>query len=209
MFVDLNFLRKLETMAPSTVQPSSDAGDDKKAPCELSISDGPITLQVCTRRFVTTRDTLRSGSPYFEALLSSRWAHNVQSDGSIFIDADPDLFAHILRFLRREVYPVFFDVDKGHDYALYTALQEEGRYFRIDKLFQWLEEKRYLKVVIVQPILDGRTYDFAQCPAEGTEIDSEPFYDNYDLVSAGRGATRLYWRHVSFNKQACLSWLES
>ncbi|KAK8217963.1 hypothetical protein IWZ01DRAFT_537631 [Phyllosticta capitalensis] len=177
-------------MAPSTVQPSSDAGDDKKAPCELSISDGPITLQVCTRRFVTTRDTLRSGSSYFDALLSSRWAHNAQSDGSFFVDADPDLFAHILRFLRRGVYPVFFDVEKGHDYALYTALHEEARFFGIDNLFKWLEGKRYMKVVKVQASVERIDFQMGKKTFEGTDekIDIKTFpYESNHFICSHRG----------------------
>ncbi|KAE8150038.1 BTB/POZ protein [Aspergillus avenaceus] len=108
-----------------------------------------VTLQVGDRRFTTTHDTLVSQSTFFDALLSSRWAHNQQSDGSYFVDADPDLFEHILRFLRRGVCPLFYD-HNGHNYGLYLALLQEARYFGIDGLEKWLENKKYHNVVTVE-----------------------------------------------------------
>src|SRR3954471_305451 len=91
-------------------------------------ADSQITLQVGERRFVTTRETLTAESRFFASLLSGRWG-NALADGSYFIDADPSLFEHILRYLRRRVLPLFYDKAKGHDYALYLALLEEAKYF--------------------------------------------------------------------------------
>ncbi|PYI01540.1 hypothetical protein BO78DRAFT_269787, partial [Aspergillus sclerotiicarbonarius CBS 121057] len=93
-------------------------------------------------------------SSFFTSLLSSRWANNALPDGSYFIDADPTLFEHILRYLRRGVYPLFYSPDKGHDYALYSALLEETRYFGIPDLEAWLEEKRYLNAVQIVTWVD-------------------------------------------------------
>ncbi|KAI9375528.1 hypothetical protein BJX61DRAFT_539680 [Aspergillus egyptiacus] len=69
--------------------------------------------------------------------------------GLIYIDADPTLFKHILRYLRRGVLPIFYDNDRGHDHALYLALLEEARYFQIARLQDWLENKRYLYALAV------------------------------------------------------------
>jgi hypothetical protein len=95
------------------------------------------------RRFVSTRQTLIEESGYFASLLSGRW-NSAQADGSYFVDADPNLFEHILRYLRRGVLPVFYEKLKGHDYAQYVALLEEAKYFQISRLEDWLEKKRYL-----------------------------------------------------------------
>jgi hypothetical protein len=108
--------------------------------------DEQITLQVGERRFNTNRSTLIEGSQYFAALLSGRW-NNLQGDGSYFVDADGDLFEHILRFLRRGVCPLFFDNAKGHDYTSYIALLEEAKYFGIPRLVAWLQEREYLHAV--------------------------------------------------------------
>lgn len=129
-----------------------------------TIQNSPqVTLQVCSRRFVTTRLTLITESGYFKTLLCNPWAaapvadkkpnhdednnNNNNNDGCYFIDADADLFSHILRYLRRGVLPIFYDRHRGHDHALYVALLEEARYFQIDRLRRWLEEKHYLQAV--------------------------------------------------------------
>lgn len=48
----------------------------------------------------------------FAALLSGRWDHE-RADGSFFIDADPELFEHVLRYLRHSVLPIFYVSAKG------------------------------------------------------------------------------------------------
>ncbi|KAK4980969.1 hypothetical protein LTR28_010467 [Elasticomyces elasticus] len=108
-----------------------------------------IILQVGQQRFVTTCETLAAESSFFASLLSGRW-DNALVDDSYFIDVDPSLFEHILRYLRRGVLPVFYDMHKGHDYALYLALLEEAKYFQIPRLQEWLENKRYLRALMVE-----------------------------------------------------------
>jgi BTB/POZ domain-containing protein KCTD9 len=105
--------------------------------------DRQISLQVGERRFVTTAETLISESGFFASLLSGRW-DNIQKDGSYFVDADGGLFEHVLRYLRRGVFPVFYDKIKGHHHHLYLALLEEAKYFQIRQLEEWLEKKQYL-----------------------------------------------------------------
>ncbi|KAL4940642.1 hypothetical protein BDV06DRAFT_17755 [Aspergillus oleicola] len=113
-----------------------------------------VELQVGDRRFTTTRETLVNGSTFFEALLSDRW-DAARPDGSYFVDADPDLFEHILRYLRRpSAPPIFYDVVKGHDYPLYNALLEEARYFGIDSLMEYLANQQYIKSVQIDLSID-------------------------------------------------------
>lgn len=111
-----------------------------------TVPTSQITLQIGERRFITTLETLTRESGFFSALLSGRW-NNAQADGSYFIDADPELFEHILRYLRRGVLPIFYDKAKGHDYARYLALAEEANYFQIARLEKWIKDKTYLQVV--------------------------------------------------------------
>ena len=108
-----------------------------------------ISLHVGEHRFITTRETLVGESGFFASLLSGRW-DNAQNDGSYFIDADGSLFEHILRYLRRGVFPIFYDKMRGHDYLMYLALLEEARYFQITQLQEWLEKKQYLRVLKIQ-----------------------------------------------------------
>jgi BTB/POZ domain-containing protein KCTD9 len=139
-YVDQRLEKKPGLNMPQTVLPQS------VDTYPLSAGETPITLQVGERRFVTTRDTLTERSGFFYALLSGRW-DNRQDDGTYFIDADPDVFKHILCYLRRGVFPTFFDKSKGHDHALYLAVLEDAKYFQIPLLVEWIQDKRYLKVI--------------------------------------------------------------
>ncbi|KAL3421725.1 hypothetical protein PVAG01_05881 [Phlyctema vagabunda] len=131
----------LSTGAPKSTTPSSAVLD--------LLDEMKITLQVGERTFHTTRDTLVEKSDFFAALLSGRW-DNRQRDGSYFIDADAHLFEHILQYLRRGVFPIFFDDARGHDHVRYLALLEEAKYFQIARLEAWLRNKTYLRAVRVQ-----------------------------------------------------------
>lgn len=71
----------------------------------------------------------------------------MQQDGSYFIDADGQVFEHVLRYLRHEIMPIFYDEVKGHDYALYLAVLEQARFFGVEPLQKWLEEHKYVKAV--------------------------------------------------------------
>ncbi len=127
----------------------SDSGASSPKVCVVParpVGAQQITLQVGERRFVTRHDTLTQESGFFSSLLSGRW-ENAEADGPYFIDADGDLFVHILRYLRRGVLPLFYDNSKGHDHALYLALLVDARYFQIPRLEAWIKDKRYLHMV--------------------------------------------------------------
>ncbi|KAI9791017.1 MAG: hypothetical protein M1816_004584 [Peltula sp. TS41687] len=107
-----------------------------------------VTLQVGQGRFITQRMTLIQGSGYFRQLLQAPIAAPIlQADGSYLLDTDPDLFTHVLQYLRRGVLPLFYDNVKGHDHARYLSLLAEARFFDIPGLVKWLEEKHFLKAV--------------------------------------------------------------
>jgi BTB/POZ domain len=106
-----------------------------------------VTLNVGGRIFITTIGTLVDRSNYFASLFSGRWAMPKQLDGSIFIDTDPNVFEHVLRYLRRGVFPLAFNKETGHDYKLYIEILSEARYFQIPKLEKWLEGKCYIHCI--------------------------------------------------------------
>jgi hypothetical protein len=150
----------------STDRPIADSGD-----VEIPSESEYITLIVGERTFRTSRSTLRSESGYFRAILSYRW------DGRksrLFIDADPEMFGHLLRFLRRpSKFPVFWSKNKGHDFSMYQALQQEAEFFGVDGLAEWLKEKKYLKAVIVTT--EGKVEEFIHKPiqVESANVDVE------------------------------------
>ena len=67
-----------------------------------------------------------------------------------FIDVDPELFEHILRFLRTGTYPLFYNRDTGFDIARYMALLSQAKLLQIDTLSSWIEKKTYLKAVWIK-----------------------------------------------------------
>ena len=154
-------------------------------------ADAPIHLQVGAHRFTTTKETLTEESAFFASLLSGRW-ENTLEDGSYFIDADPALFEHVLRYLRRGVFPLFFDAAKGHDHYRYLALLEEARYFQIPRLQNWLEKKRYFEAVEVANTAEqhednpSHWHEHSVVPA-GTTIDYYPSWGTKKVYLCPRG----------------------
>ena len=135
-------------------------------------ADGQVTLQVGERQFLTTRSTLVRESGFFASLLSGRW-DNGREDGSYFIDADANLFEHILRYLRRGVLPVFYDKARGHDNALYLALLEEAKYFQIPRLIDWLEREHYVRALKIEHTAYEADDVEELCVTRDTESDVE------------------------------------
>ena len=103
-------LVKMEIFAAMTTSPN--------------IENNIVTLQVDEKRFITTEKSLK-GSHFFSILLD-RWIDNKQEDGFYFIDVDLDVFTHILRYLRHEVLPIFYDSLKEHDFPLYTTVLQQA-----------------------------------------------------------------------------------
>ncbi|CAJ2512643.1 Uu.00g007620.m01.CDS01 [Anthostomella pinea] len=125
-----------------------------------------IKLQVGERQFITSRDTLKGESTYFAALLSGRWPAT-DADGSYFIDSDPALFEHVLRYLRTGNFPLFFDsATHTFDYGKYVALLGEAKYFGIAQLEKWIENKRYLDAVEIE---------YTTHQAESTDLFQQPY----------------------------------
>ena len=83
----------------------------------------PVTIQVGERAFTTTQDTL-SKSGFLTAMLSGSGEGDLLDNGSYFIDADPDIFEYVLRYLRYGIFPLFYDQSRGHDYHRYLAVLE-------------------------------------------------------------------------------------
>jgi hypothetical protein len=94
-----------------------------------------IVLDVSGCVYRTHKATLQT-SPYFRNLMV-RWDDccDRQNDGSLFVDADPKIFQHILNFMRRpSKFPLFWTKQTGFDYVLYKKLEEEADYFLLHDL---------------------------------------------------------------------------
>jgi hypothetical protein len=115
-----------------------------------------LTLDIGGRKFKVSRDTLKAESGLFERQLSDRFPPwQPEADGSYFLDADPDLFVHLLRFMRRpEVFPVFYSKMNGFDYDLYNHLQAEALYFQVLTLYEWIKDKICFAIIVQLDIRD-------------------------------------------------------
>ena len=135
----------------------------------------PVILQVGERRFTTTVEILK-GSEFFAALTSGTWESNKLEDESYYVDADPDIFVHILRYLRHEILPVFYTSLKGHDFPLYLAVLRQAEYFQITRLVKWLQEKSYLQVVRIQhsAVLLTGEHGISGSPTADTVVEYHP-----------------------------------
>ena len=107
-----------------------------------------ITLDVGGRLFKASTDILIAESGLFQRQLSDRFTWTPQADGSYFLDANPELFEHLLQFMRRpSKFPLFWSKDRGFDYDLYHRLQTEAEYFQMDALYQWIKDKKYKNAI--------------------------------------------------------------
>jgi len=135
-----------------------------------------ITIDVGGRKFKTSLATLRDESDYFKAQLSDSWEWSPEEDGSYFLDADPDLFAHLLTFMRRPgTFPLFYDLAKGFDYDLYNKLEAEAEYFQVRVLHEWIKSKKYLqafKTKITSATLENvrSTIELQAATSKGGEV---------------------------------------
>ncbi|KAF1846513.1 uncharacterized protein K460DRAFT_377721 [Cucurbitaria berberidis CBS 394.84] len=123
-----------------------------------------LTLDVGGRKFKVSRDVLLEAG-LFRFQFSDSFTWLPEPDGSYFLDADPELFEHLVRFMRRPpVFPLFYDKASGFDYDLYNRLAVEAEYFQLDALHEWIKAKTYACAVTVRssaPIM----CDFSDMPS--------------------------------------------
>ncbi|KAF2793744.1 hypothetical protein K505DRAFT_325268 [Melanomma pulvis-pyrius CBS 109.77] len=122
-----------------------------------------IILDVGGRKFRTIKATLIHYT-YFNSLIDERF-NNQQEDGSYFIDADPDVFEHVLDFMRRgTTFPLFWSKEKGFDFALYNKLSCEADYFGLHDLRDWIRKKKFQRGIY----------------ASGIKVITTPIYDCHE-----------------------------
>ncbi|KAK6227306.1 hypothetical protein QIS74_00861 [Colletotrichum tabaci] len=109
-----------------------------------------VKLEVGGRRFVTSFEILEK-SPWFRQLFSIDF-RNWYCDGVFHIENDGDLFAHILRYLRTDLYPLFWDARNGFDYAMYSMIMQQAHHYMLYDLEAWIAARKFHEVVETQVI---------------------------------------------------------
>ncbi|KAJ0168816.1 hypothetical protein CTA2_10794 [Colletotrichum tanaceti] len=109
-----------------------------------------VKLEVGGRRFVTSFEILEK-SPWFRQLFSIDF-RNWYCDGVFHIENDGDLFAHILRYLRTDLYPLFWDTRNGFDYATYSMIMQQAHHYMLYDLEAWIAARKFHEVVEIQVV---------------------------------------------------------
>jgi hypothetical protein len=130
----------------------------KRAATDTHNNDDPVIgLNVGGRKFYTHQSTLTNRSAYFAA----RFSGNFGTDDSItdedgrevyFIDASPELFEHILGFLRRGIptWPKKYKEDR----VLYERLINEAEYFGVESMLMRL--RKSMRPFVCEPDGSGK-----------------------------------------------------
>lgn len=133
---------KNSNVGGSRKRPATDASDND------SSHDPVIGLDVGGQKFYTHQSTLTNGSPYFAARFGGRFgAENSVTDDDgrdvYFVDADHELFVHILNFLRRGV-PTWPKKLYKENPILYERLVSEAEYFGVESMLALLRRRPIL-----------------------------------------------------------------
>jgi hypothetical protein len=149
----------IESESNSSESNSSESNSSESSSSESSSSESTetapsypaiIKLNVGGRHFMVSAAVLIANSGLFRRELSDHSSWTPQPDGSYFVDADPDLFGHLLAFMRRpSVFPVLYTLAAGFDYVLYIRLEAEAEHFEIDSLYQWIRYREFERAVKV------------------------------------------------------------
>merc|ERR1712062_382821 len=91
------------------------------------------TLNVGGTHFQARRSTLTRTSRYFHNIYCGPFACKDPADGELFIDAEPEIFRHVLQFLRRGC------LDSK---APVADLEQEARVFGMDELEEAAKRQR-------------------------------------------------------------------
>lgn len=85
-----------------------------------------VTLDVGGRLFKVLSTTLQK-SGKLQQMMDGKSAVFRQSDGSYYLDSDPDTFEHLIRFMRDSaVYPLFWNKQSGFDFDKYNRVRAEA-----------------------------------------------------------------------------------
>eukprot|EP00933_Yihiella_yeosuensis_P068518 TRINITY_DN74211_c0_g1_i1.p1 TRINITY_DN74211_c0_g1~~TRINITY_DN74211_c0_g1_i1.p1 ORF type:complete len:271 (-),score=33.52 TRINITY_DN74211_c0_g1_i1:82-894(-) len=152
---------------------------DSSSACVISSPDDVVSLDVGGLIFKTWRSTLISKSKYFRALLSG----NFKDDGRekpLFVDADPDIFKHILEYCRSHRLTATAPLEEVMSFAsryAFDDLEEQAKICLTIGKWGLLEEKKpccvidlglpsstlqagHITVVRIHDLVDEKTWPY-------------------------------------------------
>lgn len=110
-----------------------------------------MDVTIGERTFSTLTNTLIE-SGYFKKIIFKNYdaPSGLEESGNLltfFLDADADLFAHVLKYLRTGRMPLFWTRSEGFDLDRYARLKNLASYLAIPKIVCWIKHKRYESVI--------------------------------------------------------------
>jgi hypothetical protein len=161
-----------------------------------------ITINVGGRRFTTLRSTLTGQSSFFAGLLSGAWPEQAcQINGEPFVDANPDLFDHVLNYLRRSFPPIFWTRAGGFDLSLYAAVLREAEYFGVATLAEWIREKKYIYTVRITSSIEVEQLSDCKRDLRPFWGDTEKGFEPGTLsTSSNSGKSTTQWKRLLVQK---------
>jgi hypothetical protein len=142
-------------------------------PVRLLTMSSLVTINVSGRHFQTSKATLIT-SLYFKNLFE-RWDTSLDQ---YIVDADSDIFEHLLCFMRRPShFPLFWTKEKGFDYVLYNKLEAEADFFLLHSLRNWVRQERYKDAV--KTVVEVTKIQEPPCSSQSmqwTEVDGMQFF---------------------------------
>lgn len=125
--------------APPDGNPSAKHTEPKQYLIKFTNLDQEETI--CSRQ-------LYRHTTWFHSLIES-FKRDKSPVVTIPIDFEPEHFGHILRYIRTGLYPVFYDEALGgHNVPKYLIVKKCADMYGVEKLAQWLANKRYEEVVV-------------------------------------------------------------
>jgi hypothetical protein len=135
--------------------------------------EGRVELNIGGYRFETSVQTLRRmPHTFFDAYFSGRYAQDVCTDGSIFVDRDGEHFGHILEYMRDGVVAVA-EAGAHPSVSLLRALKREFGFYCIELCAEEPVEPAQPEVAFV---MGGHMYDDVHGNALST-------MERYDVLS--------------------------
>lgn len=166
-----------------------------------------ITLQLGGQAVVETLvSTLTSRSGAFAACLSdlSVLPKDEAGNPTIFVDVDPEVFKHVLSYMRSTRMPLIWTSDRGFDLSMYSQVAAVARKLQIDELHCWIVERRYehaVKTTLHYEKVDlppGHNYKTLPIPSNATAITttSTPSFEGYQPQDRNPGTviSAISWK---------------
>jgi len=116
--------------------------EHRAAPPPSQLSHNWISLDVGGTIFKMPRYVLEKS-----IVLNHALSQVTGKDGPFDFHADPDIFKHLLDYLRNDTFPLFWTKDNGFDFVLYQRVQQDAELFHLWELRDWIREQKYLQAV--------------------------------------------------------------